>query len=66
MADERIKVMLFGLGAIGGFYAFILGRNENVSLSVVARSNYEEVKKNASLKSQSTHGLKLIAMTRDL
>ncbi|KAK3632439.1 i-AAA protease yme1 [Elasticomyces elasticus] len=48
MADEKVKVLLFGLGAIGGFYAFIIGRNENVSLSVVARSNYEEVKKNAS------------------
>ena len=33
---------------IGGFYAFILGRNENVSLSVAARSNYEAVKKAVS------------------
>jgi hypothetical protein len=31
--------------SIGGFYAFILGRNKNVELSVVARSNYEVVKK---------------------
>ena len=31
--------------SIGGFYAFILGKNENVELSVVARSNYEEVKR---------------------
>jgi hypothetical protein len=31
--------------SIGGFYAFILGRNENVELSVVARSNYDAVKK---------------------
>ncbi|KAK5708092.1 i-AAA protease yme1 [Elasticomyces elasticus] len=66
MADEKVKVLLFGLGAIGGFYAFIIGRNENVSLSVVARSNYEEVKKNASIESQSTRGLRLTAMARDL
>ncbi|CAD0087822.1 unnamed protein product, partial [Aureobasidium vineae] len=32
------------------FYAFVLGRNNNVSLSVVARSNYEQVK---------THGLNI-------
>jgi hypothetical protein len=31
--------------SIGGFYAFILGRNENVELSVVARSNYDAVEK---------------------
>lgn len=30
--------------SIGGFYAFILSQNPDVSLSVVARSNYEAVK----------------------
>lgn len=30
--------------SIGSFYAFILSRNPNVRLSVVARSNYEAVK----------------------
>ena len=35
--------------SIGGFYAFILGRNENVELSVVARSNYDAVKKDVRL-----------------
>ena len=30
---------------VGAFYSYILGKNENVSLSVVARSNYEVVKK---------------------
>ena len=33
---------------IGGFYAFILSRAPNVSLSVVARANYEVVKKQVS------------------
>jgi len=40
----------------GGFYAFILGRNENVSLSVVARSNYEAVKKNGLKIQSENHG----------
>lgn len=30
--------------SIGGFYAFILSQNPDISLSVVARSNYEVVK----------------------
>jgi hypothetical protein len=34
--------------SIGGFYAFILSRAPNVSLSVVARTNYEVVKKQVS------------------
>ena len=34
--------------SIGGFYGFILGRNEGVSLSVVARTNYESVKANVA------------------
>ncbi|KAK5130115.1 hypothetical protein LTR08_002455 [Meristemomyces frigidus] len=41
MAEQQTKVLLFGLGAIGGFYAFILAQNPNVSLSVVARSNFD-------------------------
>ena len=32
--------------SIGGFYAFILGQNERVSLSVVGRSSYESMKAN--------------------
>lgn len=36
------------LGRIGGFYAFILSRDPSVELSVVARSNYDVVKKNVS------------------
>lgn len=32
--------------SIGGFYAFLLSRDPNVELSVVARSNLEAIKKN--------------------
>ncbi|KAK4541327.1 hypothetical protein LTR36_008085 [Oleoguttula mirabilis] len=57
MADQQqTKVLLFGLGAIGGFYAFILGQNPNVSLSVVARSNYDSVKANGLLIESQNHG----------
>ena len=44
MTAKEIKILLYGLGAIGSFYAFILNRNKNVVLDVVARSNYEAVK----------------------
>ena len=48
--EYTLKVILTStdVPSIGGFYAFILGRNENVELSVVARSNYEQVKKDVS------------------
>ncbi|THW89110.1 2-dehydropantoate 2-reductase [Aureobasidium pullulans] len=46
---RKTKVLLYGLGAIGGFYAFILSRDSSVELSVVARSNLEVVKKNVNL-----------------
>jgi hypothetical protein len=35
---------------IGGFYAFVLSRAPNVSLSVVARTNYEVVKQQVSYR----------------
>ena len=44
MTAKEIKVLLYGLGAIGSFYAFILSRNKTVVLDVVARSNHEAVK----------------------
>lgn len=44
MTAREIKVLLYGLGAIGSFYAFVLSRNKIVVLDVVARSNYEAVK----------------------
>ncbi|CAK4032925.1 2-dehydropantoate 2-reductase [Lecanosticta acicola] len=55
-APGQVKVLLFGLGAIGGFYAFILAQNPNVSLSVIARSNYEAVKQNGLQLISQTHG----------
>lgn len=42
--------------SIGGFYAFILSKNKNVSLSVIARSNYEAVKQNGLHIESKTHG----------
>ncbi|KXT11311.1 hypothetical protein AC579_296 [Pseudocercospora musae] len=54
--DEKIKVLLFGLGAIGGFYAFVFGKNANVSLSVVARSNYDAIKRDGLTIESDNHG----------
>ncbi|KAF9888189.1 hypothetical protein FE257_009184 [Aspergillus nanangensis] len=51
-----INVLLYGLGAIGSFYAFILTRGEKVRLTVVARSNYESVKSNGILLDSQNHG----------
>ncbi|KAH8812794.1 ketopantoate reductase PanE/ApbA-domain-containing protein [Xylogone sp. PMI_703] len=53
---EKTNVLLFGLGAIGSFYAFILSRGDNVSLTVVARSNYEAVKNNGLIIDSEVHG----------
>ncbi|RJE21738.1 hypothetical protein PHISCL_05922 [Aspergillus sclerotialis] len=54
--DQPIDILLFGLGAIGSFYAFILNRSDRVRLTVVARSNYEEVKANGILINSEIHG----------
>ncbi|KIW69396.1 hypothetical protein PV04_05275 [Phialophora macrospora] len=53
---QDINVMLYGLGAIGSFYAFILERTKRVRLTVVARSNYEAVKKNGLHIRSANHG----------
>uniref|UniRef100_A0A093XWV7 Putative 2-dehydropantoate 2-reductase n=1 Tax=Talaromyces marneffei PM1 TaxID=1077442 RepID=A0A093XWV7_TALMA len=55
-ADGKIDVLVYGLGAIGSFYAFILSRNPNVRLSVVARSNYDAVKANGLIIDSQNHG----------
>ncbi|KAK0663546.1 putative 2-dehydropantoate 2-reductase [Lasiodiplodia hormozganensis] len=55
MADH-IDVLLYGLGAIGSFYAFILGRVPNVRLTVVARSNYDAVKEKGLVIESENHG----------
>ncbi|KAK4624156.1 Oxidoreductase AFT12-1 [Fulvia fulva] len=54
--DKKTNILLFGLGAIGSFYAFILSRNQNVSLSVIARSNYDAVKQNGLEIKSAIHG----------
>lgn len=55
-ASDRIDVLLYGLGAIGSFYAFILSRSENVRLTVVARSNYDAVKDKGLTITSENHG----------
>ncbi|PPJ52163.1 hypothetical protein CBER1_10029 [Cercospora berteroae] len=55
-SDRSSRVLLFGLGAIGGFYAYIIGKNKNVSLSVIARSNYDAVKQDGLKIDSDVHG----------
>ncbi|KAI6086422.1 2-dehydropantoate 2-reductase [Hypoxylon rubiginosum] len=56
MSTNQVDVLLYGLGAIGSFYAFILSRSENVRLTVVARSNYEAVRSNGLVINSQNHG----------
>ncbi|KAG5662021.1 hypothetical protein KAF25_004260 [Fusarium avenaceum] len=46
MSNETLEVLVYGLGAIGSFYAFIISRSERVRLTVAARSNFEAVAAN--------------------
>ncbi|KAI0114419.1 2-dehydropantoate 2-reductase [Nemania sp. FL0031] len=55
-ASGQLDVMLYGLGAIGSFYAFILQRAKHVRLTVVARSNYDVVKNNGFTITSENHG----------
>ena len=54
--SEKIEVLLYGLGAIGSFYAYILQKSDQVRLSVVARSNYNAVKSNGLTIKSENHG----------
>ncbi|KEQ85164.1 2-dehydropantoate 2-reductase [Aureobasidium pullulans EXF-150] len=63
---RKTKVLLYGLGAIGGFYAFILSRDSSVELSVVARSNLEVVKKNGMTIHTLNHGSHTVHFDRVL
>ncbi|KAL6234347.1 hypothetical protein BDW75DRAFT_212518, partial [Aspergillus navahoensis] len=59
MADstaDSVNVLLYGLGAIGSFYAFILSRCDRVRLTVVARSNYDAVVQNGISIDSKNHG----------
>lgn len=53
---QQIEVLLYGLGAIGSFYAFILSRCKEVRLTVVARSNFDAVSKNGLKIISQNHG----------
>ncbi|KXH51150.1 2-dehydropantoate 2-reductase [Colletotrichum nymphaeae SA-01] len=55
-SGQQIEVLLYGLGAIGSFYAFILSRVPRVRLTVVARSNYNAVKENGIAIASENHG----------
>lgn len=54
--SASIKVLIYGLGAIGSFYAFLLSRTPTVQLSVIARSNYDAVRSNGILIQSENHG----------
>ncbi|KAF5252627.1 hypothetical protein FANTH_2522 [Fusarium anthophilum] len=56
MGDKPLEVSVYGLGAIGSFYAFILSRSEHVHLTVVARSNFEAVSANGISIDSQNHG----------
>ncbi|KAI0402182.1 2-dehydropantoate 2-reductase [Xylaria palmicola] len=52
----QIDVLVYGLGAIGSFYAFVLSRAEHVRLTVVARSNYDAVRSKGLTIESENHG----------
>ncbi|SCN65727.1 probable ketopantoate reductase family protein [Fusarium fujikuroi] len=56
MSDKPLEVLVYGLGAIGSFYAFILSRSEHVHLTAVARSNFEAVSTNGISIDSQNHG----------
>ncbi|KAI0023662.1 ketopantoate reductase PanE/ApbA-domain-containing protein [Xylariomycetidae sp. FL0641] len=56
MSGSQLDVLVYGLGAIGSFYTFILSRNERVRLTVVARSNYDAVSSNGISVNSGNHG----------
>ncbi|KAI6531977.1 hypothetical protein MCOR10_003010 [Pyricularia oryzae] len=60
MAEKQMDVMLYGLGAIGSFYAFVISQSPNVRLTVVARSNYEAVKANGIIIDSENHGKHIV------
>jgi ketopantoate reductase len=55
-SKQSIEVLLYGLGAIGSFYAFILSRSPKVRLSVCARSNYDAVSSKGIYIDSFKHG----------
>lgn len=55
-ANDTTDILLYGPGAIGTFYAFILSRNPTVRLSVCARSNHSAVLTNGITFHSKRHG----------
>ncbi|KAK7222677.1 hypothetical protein V2G26_010680 [Clonostachys chloroleuca] len=56
MSSSPAEVLIYGLGAIGSFYTFILSQSNQVRLTVVARSNYDAVHANGLKISSQNHG----------
>ncbi|KAH7240804.1 enolase C-terminal domain-like protein [Fusarium redolens] len=56
MSNKPLEVLVYGLGAIGSFYAFILSRSEHVHLTVAARSNFDAVTANGISIDSQNHG----------
>ncbi|EGY16080.1 uncharacterized protein VDAG_07244 [Verticillium dahliae VdLs.17] len=65
-AAKHIDVLVYGLGAIGSFYAFILNRAPTVRLTVVARSNFSAVKERGIVLNSESHGRHIIAPSKVL
>jgi 2-dehydropantoate 2-reductase len=52
MTKETNHILLYGIGAIGGFYTFVLDNSGEAHVSVVGRSNFQAIKENGlTLKS---------------
>ncbi|KAI0802660.1 2-dehydropantoate 2-reductase [Xylaria sp. FL0064] len=63
-SSDNIDVLVFGLGAIGSFYAFILSRAKNVRLTVVARSNHDAVRNKGLSITSENHGHHIVTPYR--
>ncbi|KAH8680541.1 ketopantoate reductase PanE/ApbA-domain-containing protein [Xylariales sp. PMI_506] len=53
---QNLNILIYGLGAIGGTYAFFLSRSPRVALSVIARSNYDAVQKKGMTINSMNYG----------
>lgn len=56
--SQPIEVLLFGLGAVGSVYAYILTQAPNTRVTVCARSNYDVVKSSGLRLESEKFGLK--------
>lgn len=52
----RTDIVIFGLGAIGAYYAYVFSRSPEVRLDVVARSNFEQVQQHGLDIRSEIHG----------